>query len=140
MNMEFEVFSMPYRIIERHLDTFGHVNNATYLQILEEARWEFITARGYGMDQILESQIGPTILDCHIKFIKELTLRQDVTLYSQALSYDRKIARLRQWIENAEGELCCEAELTIGLFDLKARKLVLPTPEWLYAIGGPLNH
>ena len=26
------------RIIETHLDMFGHVNNATYLQIFEEAR------------------------------------------------------------------------------------------------------
>lgn len=133
--MEFELFKLPYTIRERHLDTFGHVNNATYLQIFEEARWEFISARGYGMNQIVETQIGPTILDCHIKFIKELRLRQDVMIYSHTLSYDRKIAKLRQWIENAHGELCAEAAFTIGLFDLKERKLVLPTPEWLYAVG-----
>jgi acyl-CoA thioester hydrolase len=32
-------------------------------------------------------------------------------------------------------EVCCTAEFTIGFFDLKARKLILPTPEWLKAIG-----
>ena len=32
-------------------------------------------------------------------------------------------------------EVCCEAEFTIGLFDLNMRKLVLPTPDWLYAVG-----
>lgn len=134
---EFEVFTHPYKIIERHLDTFGHVNNATYLQILEEARWEFITARSYGLDKIRETGMGPTILDCHIKFIRELRLRQDIVITTQTLTYEKKIGTLRQSIHNADGELCCEAEFTIGLFDTKARKLVLPTPDWLYAIGGP---
>ena len=32
-------------------------------------------------------------------------------------------------------EICCTADFTIALFDLHARKLVLPTPEWLYAVG-----
>ncbi len=137
MSSEFEVFTHPYTIIERHLDTFGHVNNATYLQILEEARWEFITARGYGLKKIRETGMGPTILDCHIKFIKELRLRQAITISTQTISYEKKIAVIRQSIQNADSDLCCEANFTIGLFDTTARKLVLPTAEWLYAIGGP---
>ena len=36
-------------IREQHLDTFGHVNNAKYLEILEEARWDLITGNGYGL-------------------------------------------------------------------------------------------
>jgi Acyl-ACP thioesterase len=35
-----------------HLDTFGHVNNAKYLQILEEARWDVITRNGYSLDEV----------------------------------------------------------------------------------------
>ena len=137
--MEFKVFRQPYKIIERHLDTFGHVNNATYLQIFEEARWEFIAPRGFDLGKIQALQIGPTILECNIRFMRELRLRQDVMILSQILSYEKKISIWRQWIENTEGELCCEAVFTVGLFDLKARKLILPTPEWLYAIGGPRN-
>ena len=39
-----------YLIIrESHLDTFGHLNNATYLQLFEEARWDYITNRGFGV-------------------------------------------------------------------------------------------
>ena len=136
MSTEFERFSQPYLIIERHLDTFGHVNNATYLQILEEARWEFITARGFGLKQIRETGLGPTILECNIKFMKELRLRQTVTIEGQTISAEGKIATLTQWIYNEKRELCCEATFTIGLFDTKERKLVLPTPEWLHAIGG----
>jgi thioesterase-3 len=136
MSMEFERFIQPYLIIERHLDTFGHVNNATYLQILEEARWEFITARGFGLKQIKESGLGPTILECNIKFMKELRLRQNVTIETQTQSTKGKIALLTQWIYNEQRDLCCEATFTIALFNTKERKLVPPTPEWLHAIGG----
>ena len=45
-------------IRESHLDTFGHVNNATYLQLYEEARWELITRNGYGLAKVRESLIA----------------------------------------------------------------------------------
>ena len=33
-------------IREHHLDVFGHVNHAVYLELFEEARWELVTANG----------------------------------------------------------------------------------------------
>lgn len=131
----FEKFNYPIFIREHHLDTFGHVNNATYLEILEEARWEFITARGFGLKTIQQSALGPTILEWHIKFLKELRLRQHYIIESETLSYNDKIGTLRQDIVNEKKEICCQAQMTFGLFDLKQRKLILPTPEWLYAVG-----
>ena len=38
--MEWKVFTYPLLIKETYLDTFGHVNNATYLTLFEEARWD----------------------------------------------------------------------------------------------------
>lgn len=131
----FKVFSYPLLIKEHHLDTFGHVNNATYLQLLEEARWEFISSQGFDLDKIHELKTGPIILDCHIKFLKELGLRQQIIIESQVLSYEKKTGILRQDILNDEGVLCCQAQLTFGLFDMRTRKLILPTPLWLMAIG-----
>lgn len=133
--MQFETFHYPLTILERHLDTFGHVNNAAYLQILEEARWDLITARGFGMYEIIKSGIGPTILECNIRFIKELRLRQDIVIVSQTQSYERKICMMKQSILNETGKICAEAMFTVGLFDTKERKLIPPTPEWLHAIG-----
>lgn len=130
-----EKFSYSTMIRESHLDSFGHVNNAVYLQLLEEARWEFITARGYGLDIVAKTGVGPTILEFNLRFKKELRLRQKITIVSQGISYDRKIGKLKQEIYNEAGELCFEGIMTYGLFDTKERKLVLPTPEWLNAIG-----
>jgi len=133
--LEFEVFRCPLLIKEHHLDTFGHVNNAVYLTLLEEARWDFITPRGYGIQEIQKNGMGPTVLEWSIKFKKEIKNRDKIIIESQTISYDRKIGMLRQDILNEKDELCCQAVMTMGLFDTRERKLVLPTREWLYAIG-----
>ena len=121
-------------IKEHHLDTFGHVNNATYLTLLEEARWELITQNGYGLSYIRETGLGPTILEINIKFMKELRLRQDIIIESKMVSYEGKIGKIVQTMLRND-EVCCVTEFTIGLFSVKERKLVLPTLEWLKAIG-----
>lgn len=130
-----EAFRYPVLIREHHLDTFGHVNNAVYFELLEEARWEFIAQRGYGLADVQKYGMGPTVLEWSMKFRKEIRLRQQITIESQMLSYDGKIGKLRQDMLNEQGEVCCQAVMTFGLFDTKQRKLVTPTPEWLYAIG-----
>jgi acyl-CoA thioester hydrolase len=132
--MNTPIFTYPLVIKESYLDTFGHVNNAMYLTLLEEARWELITKNGYGMKKIQESGLSPIILELTLSFRKELYLRDNVTIETQLISYEKKIGKLSQKIIR-NGEVCCIAEFTIGLFDLKHRKLVLPTNEWLDAIG-----
>ena len=126
-------------ILESHLDTFGHVNNASYLQILEEARWDLVTQQGYGLNRILESGQGPVILEAQLRFRKELRLRQQITIMTEFSSFEKRLAKIHQEILNEENFLCCTAEFKFGLFDTKTRKLIAPTPEWLKAIGADLN-
>ena len=56
-----EIFYYEMMIREHHLDSYGHVNNATYVEILEEARWECITQRGYGYKEVQQQKKGPVI-------------------------------------------------------------------------------
>ncbi|HYD17466.1 MAG TPA: acyl-CoA thioesterase [Patescibacteria group bacterium] len=133
--MQGETFTYPLTILERHLDTFSHVNNATYLEILEEARWDIIAKRGYTIDDIRQKGIGPVILGFTVKFLKELKLRQEIRVETRVVSYAKKICTMEQNIYNAANELCFESSLTLGLMDMTARKLILPTPDWLHAIG-----
>jgi len=133
--MKLNIHRYPLTILEHHLDTFAHVNNATYLQILEEARWDLITQRGFGMNEVQEKGQGPIILEINMKFLKELKLRQKVIIESETISHTRLVADLRQVILNEAGDKMFEAKITFGFFDLKKRKLIHPTPEWLKAIG-----
>jgi thioesterase III len=127
--------SYDLTIHERHLDTFGHVNNATYLDLLEEARWDLITRNGYGLDEIDRRQAGPTVVEANLRFVREIRNRERITVKSWTESYSGKICRFAQQMLNEKEELCCDATFVMGLFDLQARKLLLPTPEWLRALG-----
>ncbi len=122
-------------ILERHLDTFGHVNNASYLEILEEARWDLITRNGYGLEEVHHLKIGPVVLEAHLRFARVLHNRQAVTIRSWLESYSGRIGSLAQEILADDGELCCDAMFTIGLFNLAARRLIRPTPEWVRGLG-----
>jgi len=122
-------------VLEQHLDSFGHVNNAAYLQILEEARWDLITRNGYGLDEVHRRRIGPVVLGVQMRFRRELRNRQRIRIRSWLESHSGKIGRFCQQILDDDGRMCCEAEFTIGLFDLEARKLIPPTPEWIAALG-----
>jgi thioesterase III len=125
------------QILERHLDTFGHVNNATYLELFEEARWDWITKNGYGIDRVQQLRQGPTILEINLVFKRELRNRQRIEIVSWMESYRSRAGTALQQMLDEAGNLCCEARFVIGLFDLEQRKLILPTPEWRAALNLP---
>lgn len=132
--MKAKTYLYTLTIKESYLDTFAHVNNATYLTLFEEARWDLLNKNNYGIDKIRETGLGPTILEIKLVFLKELRLHDEIVIETSMLSYERKVGKLMQRMLR-QNEACCEAEFVIGLFSLNERKLVLPTPEWLRAIG-----
>lgn len=126
-----------YEIVikEHHLDTFGHVNNAIYLQLFEEARWEFITSRGYGLKEVMKFKKGPVILEANIKFMKELKLRETIRITFETVNSKGKIIQIKQRMLKSNGEVSSELLVTVGFFDLAERKLITPTEEWLKVLN-----
>jgi len=132
--MQAEKFYDSFIVAKAHLDSFGHVNNAMYLMLFEQARWKIINSKGYGLEKIKETALGPTILEINIRFLKELLLGESITIESQVTFLKNRIGVMTQKMFRDE-VLCCVADFRIGLFDIKARKLVKPTHDWLEAIG-----
>jgi YbgC/YbaW family acyl-CoA thioester hydrolase len=130
-----DTFEYQLKIKEHHLDSFGHVNNAIYLQLFEEARWDFITSKDYGLAEIHRQKKGPVVLAVEMKFMKELKNRELITIKSFCYDYRGKIGKIEQVMVNSKGEDACSALFTFGFFDLVERKLILPTKDWLKAIG-----
>jgi thioesterase-3 len=129
------VFEQSIVIREEHLDTFGHVNNARYLEIFEQARWDLITDNGFGLDYIQSSGTGPVILEINLRFLREVKNRQHLLIRSFVDGYDGKICRMTQLLVDDSSQICCEAKFVLALWDTRTRKLIEPTPEWRVAIG-----
>lgn len=128
-------FIYRLQILEHHLDNFGHVNNAVYLSLYEEARWDFITRNGYGLDVIMQRQKGPVILEARVRYRKELLNRDWITIrsYPEAPS-NRKIMTIKQEMIREDGTLASEADFLVGYMDFKTRKLLSPDEDWNKAI------
>lgn len=122
------------QIKEKDLDTLGHVNNAKYLELFEEARWDFITNNGYGLNRVIEEKQSPVVLEIQIKFKKELKNREKIQICSIAKNWRDKIGKIQQYILNEAGQVACEAEFTVGFFDLQQRKLITISADFEKAI------
>lgn len=124
-----------FKVIESHLDTFGHMNNATYLRLFEDARWELMTSRGYSLKEVQSRKIGPVVLEIALKFKRELKNRETVRIRTSVLKHEGRITTVRQIMFNEKGEEACIGDFVFGLFDLSARKLIDYTPEWKAVLG-----
>ncbi len=132
---EHKTFEYKTQILEFHLDTFGHVNNARYLDLYEQARWDIINAGGYSVADIQAKKEGPVVLDVTCRFKSELKNREWITITSKALNVKPKIAQMQQTIIKEDGTIASEATFTFGYMDLSKRKLKDQPEEWLDALG-----
>ena len=128
-------FEYTLQIKEHHLDSFGHVNNAVYLALYEEARWELITKNGYGIEEVKKFRQGPVVLDVKVRFRKEMKNREFIKIRAFNPTVKGKIMTLEQEMRNENDELCSDAKFTFGFMDLKERKLISPPDIWLTAMG-----
>ena len=131
------VYEYELTILEHHLDTFGHVNNAVYLEMYEEARWDFITKNNLGLKEILATKVGPVLLDLQLTFKAELKLREKIKIVSQARPEMRNkfVMQLDQKMIKEDGKVASLITLSVGMMDLEARKLISPSDEWRKALG-----
>lgn len=68
---------MPYKFITEvrgyELDSFGHVNNAVYLNYNEQARWNILKESGY-LDDFLKSGMFLVVVETTIRYMRELKM------------------------------------------------------------------
>ena len=128
-------FQYQRTIREIDLDFLGHVNHATYLSMLEEARWEMMTEQGYGFDALKKAMISPVILGVNIQYRKEIRNREVITITTNTTDSTEKVGSLEQVMYKENGQLAAKAIVTYGVMDLTERKLIPPPPMWLKALG-----
>ena len=129
------IFRYERRIRETDLDFLGHVNHAKYLSMLEEARWEMISDRGYGLGQLQEAMISPVILQVNIQYKKEICNRERIVIETHTKMPSSKVGTLEQIVRNENGDIAASATITYGIMDLEQRGLIHPPTTWLEAIG-----
>jgi len=134
------VFLYNTSILEHHLDTFGHVNNAAYLQLFEEARWDFSQKGGFGLDWVMANKMGPVVLKVELSFRRELGNREKILIESQCLGLkNRLVSIFEQKMVKESGKIASSLKLEVGFMDLEKRKLIPFPEEWLQSVKVPFK-
>lgn len=61
------------------LDSYGHVNNAVYLQYLEQARWEIINDLKI-LDYFIENELLIVVVETRIRYMREACLFDELVI------------------------------------------------------------
>jgi len=112
-----------------HCDAYGHVNNARYLELLEEARWSFlepaVKEKFFEIRDLLFIVVNINISDK-----KPLLPNQVVDIEITDVTYNNKSMVVRQTIvDKSTRELASEALVTFVLLNSKTGKPETITTE-----------
>lgn len=120
------------KVHDKHLDTYGHVNHAAYLELFEEARWDYLDKKGFERGWVEENQQGPVVLEANIKYRKEVMPEEELVIESELFSHEKPMLMCaHQKMFKADGKtLAAEIDLIFGMMDLKQRKLIVPDAEF----------
>ncbi|MCB9263013.1 MAG: acyl-CoA thioesterase [Flavobacteriales bacterium] len=110
-----------------HCDAYGHVNNARYLELFEEARWQALS--DFGVDKRI-AQLGLQffVVNIQVDFKKPVLPKTTVLVKTSLHNIGRKTMTFLQEIENEQG-LATKAEITFVLFNPSENKAVNVTDD-----------
>ena len=91
-------FESTFKIRTFHTDSFGHVNNARYLELLEEARWQF--AEHYGLIELLnEENLGFIIMQMNLRFRLPVVEGDTIQVLTRLISLGTAIGEVEQLVK-----------------------------------------
>jgi thioesterase-3 len=104
-----------------HLDMFRHVNNARYLEFLEEGRWAFFD----GNPDFFYPLKGVTffVVNININYRRPSSLGDVLDIQTRLSKIGNTSGVLRQEIyKKGPGELIADADITFVIADAKTQK------------------
>lgn len=126
------------QVAAKDIDVLGHVNHATYLVYFEQARWSFLDPFGLTVQYIHSTQVGPAVLEAHIKYQRELKEGTKFQIHTIGQKGSAKIGHIQQKMLSEDGhQQHAEIQLSFGLMDLKARKIVSMDDKWAQIFEPP---
>lgn len=105
-----------------HLDVYQHVNNARYLEFLEEARWDGLEHEE-GFQWMTAHNIAFVVVNININYRRPAVLGDLLTVTSEMKQLNGKSGVLSQVITlEPEGQEVADALITFVCIDLKTQK------------------
>ena len=123
------------------IDFNQHMRNAAYLGAGEDCRMQFLTSRGFGIQEFARRGLGPVVLEDRIRYRRELRPLEPfvVELLLAGATHDCRRIRVRNRIvRKSDRELSATVDSLVMWLDTGTRKTIVPPEElrscWLALI------
>jgi YbgC/YbaW family acyl-CoA thioester hydrolase len=113
------------RIFGFECDIYGHLNNANYLHIYEEARALALDEMNFSIHKLNDMNIQIYLIHIELSFVKAVKLEETVTIETTMEKANRLKATWKQIIRNSRDEICNEA-IVKGVFIKDGKPYRLP--------------
>ncbi len=105
-----------------HLDLYRHVNNARYLEFLEEARWQFMDDSGL-THEFDGSKLGLAVVNININYRRGAYVNEQLHIRSQFKKIGHRSAVMEQVVYLKDSDtVVADATITFVLIDIKTGK------------------
>ena len=105
-----------------HLDVYQHVNNARYLEFLEEARWDGLENNA-NFQWMTANDIAFVVVNININYRRPAVLGDRLTVTSHIKQINGKSGVLSQVVTlDPQGEVVADALVTFVCINLKTQK------------------
>ena len=94
------------KIFGYECDVYGHLNNANYLHLYEEARSEALEDMGMSIGKLSEEGIHIYLTEINLTFKNGLPVGENVVIDTRMIKANRATSIWKQEIFNSAGELC----------------------------------
>ncbi len=128
--MSSPVLTSRLRVRSCDVDSFGHVNNAVYLQYCEGARNDYMLERGLVFADFRNWNAGPVLVKAALDFRLPAVTDDELIIRGVMASEGRVRFRIDHEIERvADSRLVCSARLDFAFVDLgTGRPCRVPEP------------
>ncbi len=113
------------RIRGYHTDLYKHVNNARYLEFLEEARWQ-IVEEYMEITDFLQNKLSFFVVNINISYRSPARVNDIIVIKTGLHKIGHKSAVFKQEIINkATGTICIQADITFVVADETGKAIAL---------------
>ena len=116
------IHAIEIKVRGYHLDLFGHVNNARYLEFLEEGRWAAFEEKA-DIQQLAMKGYVFTVVNININYRRPALMNQVLRVETAIARFNRRNAVIHQDVKLKESDaLIADADVTFVIVDGKTQK------------------
>ena len=116
------IHTIDIKVRGYHIDLYGHVNNARYLEFLEEARWAIFDNK-LGLEDLAKDGFAFNVVNINISYRRPAYLHDILSVETSVVKFGVRSATLHQLVKNKkDGETIADADVTFVMLDVQKQK------------------